>query len=90
MRSLRARRRPARTVTFVAVGFLALDAALLILAGTWSGRIGLVLLGIVMAAAAIAVVLYWRRYLRQLRALSAGLEARFRELQELETDFGRE
>ena len=74
----------------MAVGFLALDGALLTLAGLWSGRLGLVLWGVGLGVAAVAVVLYWRRYLGQLRALSVGLEDRFRELQELEADLRRE
>ena len=78
--------RPGRTITVVAVGFLALDCALLTLAGLWSGRVGLVWWGVGLGAAAVAVVFYWRRYLGQLRALRVGLEDRFRELQELEAD----
>jgi hypothetical protein len=74
----------------LAVGFLALDGGLLVIAGMWSGRVGLVLWGVGVGAAAVAVVLYWRRYLRQLRALRAGLEDRFRELQEFEADLRRE
>ncbi len=84
------RRRPGRTMTVVAVGFLALDGALLLLAGIWSGRVGLVLLGGAFAACAVGVVFYWRRYLRQLRALGLGLEARFRDLQELDANSRRE
>ncbi len=72
------------------MGFLALDGALLFLAGMWSGRVGLVLWGVGFALGAVAVLLYWRRYLRQLRELNAGLEARFRELQELEGGFEEE
>jgi hypothetical protein len=77
-------------MTVVAVGFLALDGALLLLAGIWSGRVGLVLLGSAFAACAVGVVFYWRRYLRQLRALGLGLEARFQDLQELDADSRRE
>ena len=83
----RSRRRPGRIVTTLAVGFLALDGALLVMAGVWSARIGLVLWGIGFTVAAVAVFLSWRRYLRQLRALHAGLEARFRELEQIEADF---
>ncbi len=82
--------RPGRTITVVAVGFLALDGALLTIAGLWLGRVGLVSWGVGLGAAAVAVVLYWRRHLGQLRALDVGLEDRFRELQELEADFRRE
>ena len=71
----------------MAVGFLALDGALLFLAGMWSQRLGLMLWGVGFGIGAIAVVFYWRRHLRRLRTLRAGLEARLRELQELESDF---
>ncbi len=86
----RAVSRPGRTITVVAVGFLVLDGVLLTLAGMWLGRVGLVLWGVGFGAAAVAVVFYWRRYLGQLRALGAGLEDRFREVQELEADLRRE
>ena len=81
--------RPGRTITGVAVGFLVLDGALLTLTGMWLGRVGLVLWGVGFGAAAVAVVFYWRRYLGQLSALGAGLDDRFREVQELEADLGR-
>ena len=77
-------------MTVVAVGFLALDGALLLLAGIWSGRLDLVLWGGAFAAGAVVVVFYWRRHLRQLRALGVGLEARFRDLQELDASSRRE
>ena len=81
--------RPGRTITVVAVGFLGMDGALLALAGLWSGRVGLVLWGVGLGAAAAAVVFYWRCHLGQLRALGMGLEDRFRELQGLEADLRR-
>ena len=84
------RRRPGRTITVLAAGFLALDGALLLLAGIWSGRLDLVLWGSAFAAGAIGVVFYWRHYLRQLRALGMGLEARFRDLQKLDANSRRE
>ncbi len=84
------RRRPGRTMTVVAAGFLALDGALLLLAGVWSGRLDLVLWGSAFVAGAVGVVFYWRHYLRQLRALGVGLEERFRDLQELDANSRRE
>lgn len=68
------------------MGFLALDGALLLMAGMWTGRVGLVAWGLVFALGAVAVFLYWRRYLRQLRELNKGLESRFQELMELSGD----
>ncbi len=68
------------------MGFLALDGALLLMAGMWTGRVGLVVWGLVFALGAVAVFWYWRRYLRQLRELNKGLESRFQELMELSGD----
>ncbi len=65
------------------MGFLALDGALLIMAGMWARRPWLLAWGVVLGVAAVAVFLYWRRYVRQLREIQEGLEARFRELMEL-------
>ena len=60
-----------------------LDGALLAMAGVWSGRLGLILWGIAFAAGAGAVFYSWRRHLRRLREINEGLEARFRELTEM-------
>ncbi len=56
------------------------------MAGMWTGRVGLVVWGLVFALGAVAVFWYWRRYLRQLRELNKGLESRFQELMELSGD----
>ncbi len=71
------------------MGFLALDGALLLMAGMWFRRIGFVAWGLVFALGAVAVFFYWRRYLRHLREINKGLEARFRELTELQADLGK-
>ncbi len=68
------------------MGFLALDGALLLMAGVWFRRIGLVAWGLVFALAAVAVFFYWRRYQQHLREINEGLESRFRELMELTGD----
>ena len=68
------------------MGFLALDGALLLMAGVWLQRIGFVVWGLVFVLGAVAVFFYWRRYLRRLREISEGLESRFRELMELRGD----
>lgn len=60
------RRRPARTLTVFAVGFLALDGVLLILAGLWSRHGWLVLWGVFFVVCAGVPVFAWRRYLRNL------------------------
>ncbi len=70
----------------LAVGFLALDGALLLMAGVWLQRIGIVAWGLVFVLGAVAVFFYWRHYLRRLREINAGLESRFRELMELTGD----
>ncbi len=84
------RRRPGRLVTILAVGFLGLDGVLLVMAGLWSGRVGLLLWGIGFGLGAVAVLFYWRRYIRGLQELNEGLEARFRELQDLMGDSPKE
>ncbi len=63
-----------------------LDGALLTMAGVWSGRLGLILWGIVFGAGAVVVFYFWRRHLRRLREINKGLEARFRELMEMKGD----
>ncbi|MCH6547813.1 MAG: hypothetical protein IH798_05140 [Gemmatimonadetes bacterium] len=73
----------------LAVGFLALDGALLLMAGIWLRRIGLVAWGVVFALGAVAVFFYWRRYQQHLREINEGLESRFRELMELQADHGK-
>jgi len=54
------------------------------MAGVWSGRFSLISSGIAFGAAAVAVFYYWRRHLRRLREINEGLEARFRELMEMD------
>ncbi len=68
------------------MGFLGLDGALLLMAGLWSGRFGLIAWGLAFVLGAMAVFFYWRRYLRHLHEISEGLESRFRELMELTGD----
>ena len=65
--------RPASTsrpLTLLAFGFLAIDAILLILAGLWSDRVVLVILGVVFAVAAVGVLFYWRAHPRQLEEIA--------------------
>ena len=55
---------PSRTLTTLAVGFLALDAVLLGYLGVALKRVLLIGGAVVCAASAAAVVLAWRRYRR--------------------------
>ena len=64
-----ARRPPHRTLTTCAVGFLALDALLLVYGGLTLGRPPLVVAGAACALAAGLVVLGWRRYRRTMAEL---------------------
>ncbi|MBI2401195.1 MAG: hypothetical protein HYV20_00330 [Gemmatimonadetes bacterium] len=57
---------PVRAGVVAAVGFLALDAVLLVLAGAWMDRPALVVWGVVFAALAVVPVILWRRYLRHM------------------------
>ena len=75
-----------RPLTLLAFGFLAIDAILLILAGLWSDRVVLVILGVLFAVAAFGVLLYWRAHKRQLEEISkarADLKAEAEAMREL-------
>lgn len=61
--------KPRRTLTTLAVGFLALDAVLFFYAAAISGRVRYVVAGAVCALAAALVVRAWRRYRRTLEEL---------------------
>ena len=63
---------PGRPLAIFTVGFLLLDAVLLVWLGLDLGRRGLVAGGIACAAAAVAVVAIWRRYRRALAEVEAG------------------
>lgn len=73
------RRRPARVLTLMAAGFLLLDAALLGLAGWWSGRPGLLALGALCVAGAVGVFALRRRYLARLDEIARARQALQRE-----------
>jgi hypothetical protein len=60
-----------RTLTLVAVGFLALDGTALVGIGLWSRRVGLLLAGAGLLLAGGAVLLFWRRHLRRLDEIAA-------------------
>ena len=77
-------RTPGRTITILAVGFLGLDGVLLMLAGLWSARMGLVVWGVIFSLGAGLVVRYWKRYVRTLEELGQDLQTRFQELHQIE------
>ena len=59
-----------RPLTLLAFGFLAIDAVLLMLAGLWSDRVVLVILGVVFAVAAMGVLLYWRAHKKRIEEIA--------------------
>ena len=71
-------------LTIVAAAVLAFDGTALGIIGWWSGRILLILVGLVCFVSAGLVLLYWRWYRRRLKdiaALRQGLAEETRELQ---------
>lgn len=76
---------PSRVPTTLAVGFLALDAALLLYGGVTWRRPVLTGAGLACAAAAAVIVALWRRY----RHAIAEVDAARREMQR-EVEFIRE
>ena len=63
---------PGRALRTCAIGFLLLDAVLLIWAGIEQRHTGMLVGGLACAAAAAIVVLLWRRYRRVLAEVEAG------------------
>jgi hypothetical protein len=55
-----------RPLTLLAFGFLLIDAVLLTLAGLWSQRGALLVLGAVFGLAAVGVLVYWRAHQKRL------------------------
>jgi len=56
-------------LTWFAVGFLALDGVLLLLAGLWDRRPGLLAGGVACLLVALGVLAFWRRHQRTLAEL---------------------
>lgn len=73
--------RPAsgRWAVVFAAGILFLDGVLLILAGAWTSRVGLIVFGGVLLGAGVGVILLWRRWRRTLRSLDDARGALRRE-----------
>ena len=75
--------RLSRVLTIVAVSVLTFDGAALAALGWWSGRMMLLILGLICFASAGLVLLYWRWYRRRLddiAQLRRGLAEETREL----------
>jgi membrane protein implicated in regulation of membrane protease activity len=73
-----------RLLSAIAAVILAFDGTALLVFGWWSGRLLLVLLGVICLVSAGLVVLSWRWYRRRLQdiaALRQGLADEARELQ---------
>lgn len=72
-----------RVLLVVAVAVLLLDAVLLMLAGVWSDRIGLVAVGGVSVIIAAGLLLSWRRYLKRLADIDVARHDLKNEVKEL-------
>jgi len=75
--------RPNRTLTTFAVGFLALDALLLLYGGIEWNRPALTIAGIVCAIGAGVVVWGWRRYRRTIAEIDAARDEMRREVESI-------
>jgi hypothetical protein len=64
-----------RVMTWLAVGFLVLDGALLLLAGLWGGQAGLVVGGVTCLVGAGAVWALWQRHRRAVAELAEARRA---------------
>ena len=72
-----------RILLVLAVGVLLLDAVLLISAGLWTDRLGLVVGGAVSAIIAAGLLLFWRRYLKRLADIDIARHDLINEVKEL-------
>lgn len=76
---------PVRAGVVAAVGFLALDAVLLVLAGAWMDRPSLVIWGAMFGVLAAVPVVLWRRYLKHMDDVHAARRAMAEEARHLQT-----
>ena len=74
---------PGRTLTIFAVGFLALDGVLMILAGLWGESAGLVVWGAVFLAAAAGTVWLYKRHMKFLDTLRDSNREMVKEIEEI-------
>ena len=78
-----------RPLTLLAFGFLLIDAILLTLAGLWSHRGALLVLGAVFGLAAAGVLIYWRAHRKRLAEIAEAqreLKAEVEALRDLVND----
>jgi membrane protein implicated in regulation of membrane protease activity len=73
-----------RTLTFVAATVLGFDGAALLGIGIWSGRLMLVLIGLVFFLSALLVLLSWRWYRRRLEDITVARRALGDEAREMQ------
>jgi membrane protein implicated in regulation of membrane protease activity len=78
-----------RSLTLVAVGFLAFDGAALAALGWWSGNHMLLVIGAVLLASSGLVLLYWRRHVRRLDEIDDARRELRDEAEELRRLLGR-
>ncbi len=74
---------PGRTLTIATVGFLLLDAVLLVIAGLWARRAGLLLGAGACALLVVAVLVAWRRYRRAMDEVAAARRAMKSEVESI-------
>ena len=72
-----------RVLLVLAMGVLLLDAVLLISAGVWTDRIGLVVGGATSAIVAAGLLLFWRSYLKRLADIDSARHDLKNEVKEL-------
>ena len=72
-----------RILLVLAVGMLLLDAVLLISAGLWTGRLGLVVGGAASTIIAAGLLLFWRLYLQRLADIDIARHDLINEVKEL-------
>lgn len=72
-----------RVLTIIGAAFLGFDGATLVGLGLWAGRISLVVSGLVLFLSSGLVLLYWRRYRRQVEEIAAQRRALRQEVQDL-------
>ena len=75
---------PLRALVVAAVGLLGLDAVLLVLAGLWLDRGGLIAWGVVLGLLAALPIVAWRRYVRQMDEVRGARQAVVQELRHLQ------